>query len=121
MSYVDGFVIVVPRDRLDDYYTMARAAGEVWKEYGALSYRECQADDLNTEGGCLSFNTLANASSDEVVIFSYIEYQSREHRDQVNAKVMQDPRIKESCGNSETMPFDPSRMAYGGFKTIIKF
>jgi uncharacterized protein YbaA (DUF1428 family) len=117
MTYVDGFVIVVPAARLDDYRAMAETGAEVWKEYGALSYRECVGDDLQHPFG-ISFTQLANATDDDVVIFSWIEYKSREHRDEVNAKVMEDPRIKDSCKEGDS-PFDVNRMAYGGFKAIV--
>lgn len=118
MTYVDGFILVVPKDRVEDYRAMAEKAGHVWKEHGALSYRECMAEDLTTLSG-VSFNKLASAGDNDVVFFSYIEYKSREHRDEVNEKVMADERIKDSCGNQETMPFDINKMSYGGFQSIV--
>jgi uncharacterized protein YbaA (DUF1428 family) len=117
MTYVDGFVLIIPANRLEDYRAMAETASTVWKDHGALSYRECVGDDLDQPFG-LPFTKLTNAAEDELVVFSWIEYKSREHRDEVNAKVMADPRIKDSC-DPANMPFDVARMAYGGFKTIV--
>ena len=117
MTYVDGFVLVVAKDKLDAYRAMAETAATVWKEHGALSYRECVGDDLNAEFG-IPFSKLAGASDDEAVIFSWIEYESKEKRDEINAKVMEDPRIKDSC-DPANMPFDCQRMTYGGFRTIV--
>lgn len=121
MSYVDGFVLVVPKDRLEDYRAMAEKAGAVWKEYGALDYKECVADDTAIPEGMpgISFNKLANASDNELIVFSYIVYESREKRDEINAKVMADERLKDSC-DPNNMPFDCSRMSWGGFKAIVE-
>ncbi|MES2996506.1 MAG: DUF1428 domain-containing protein [Verrucomicrobiota bacterium] len=119
--YVDGFVIPVPKANLEAYKKMAATAAVVWKEYGALDYKECVLDDARIEN-VRSFLDLAGAKDDETVIFSYIVYRSREHRDEVNAKVMADPRIKEFCPESNpnaVMPFDFTKMAYGGFQTIV--
>ena len=114
--YVDGFVIAVPKDRLDDYERIAREAAEVWREYGALQVLECVADDV-PHGELTSFRRAVQATDDETVIFSWIAYESREARDEVNAKVMEDPRIKASMGD---MPFDTSRMIWGGFRTLVE-
>ena len=119
MSYVDGFVLSVPKTKVEKYRKIARAAGKLWKEHGALSYMECMADDTDAKG-MVSFPKLANAKKNEVVMFSFITYKSRKHRDQVNKKVMADKRIHEMCKPDE-MPFDCSRMAYGGFKAIVEF
>lgn len=119
MSYVDGFVLIVPTDRLEEYRAMADTAGKVWMEFGALDYRECVADDMKAEFG-KSFNELAQTQPGETVIFSWIVYESKEKRDEINAKVMQDPRIKDSC-DPENMPFDCKRMSYGGFRTIVEY
>lgn len=119
MSYVDGFVLVVPKDKVDAYKAMSETAGKVWKEYGALSYRECVGDDLNAEFG-VPFPKLVNTSDDETVVFAWIEYESKEQRDEVNAKVMADERIKNSCDPNNS-PFDHQRMTYGGFKTIVSY
>jgi uncharacterized protein YbaA (DUF1428 family) len=116
MAYVDGFVVPVPKSNVDDYRRMARKAGKVWREHGALEYRECVADDVKP-GKTTSFPQSVKAKSGETVVFSWIVYRSRAHRDRVNAKVMKDPRI--TGMGSEKMPFDPKRMFFGGFKVIV--
>ena len=116
MTYVDGFVLAVPKQNIDAYKKMARTAGEVWKEYGALDYVECIADDV-PYGEVTSFPRAVQAKDDEIVVFSWITYSSRQQRDAINAKVMADPRIKETMSN---MPFDGKRMIYGGFETFLK-
>lgn len=117
MKYVDGFVLAVPEDRLEEYTRMAKQAGDVWREHGALEFRECAGDDLEVKD-VLPFPKLTNLKPGETVVFSWIVFKSRKHRDEVNKKVMEDPRIKEMC-NPEDMPFDCSRMAYGGFNVIV--
>jgi uncharacterized protein YbaA (DUF1428 family) len=119
MSYVDGFVIPLRKDKLDDYRVMAEKAGKIWMDHGALSYKECIGDDMQSEY-TKGFPQIAGMKENETVIFAFIVYASREQRDEVNAKVMADPRIKESC-DENNMPFDPARMAYGGFKSIVEF
>jgi uncharacterized protein YbaA (DUF1428 family) len=118
MSYVDGFVLVVPKRKLAVYKKMATRAATVWKDHGALDYRECVGDDLKVKMG-LPFPKLARTKAGETVVFSYIVYRSRAHRDRVNAKVMKDKRLFE--GMPKEMPFDMKRMAYGGFKTLVEF
>jgi uncharacterized protein YbaA (DUF1428 family) len=115
MPYVDGFILAVPKAKLEDYKAVARTAGEVWKEYGALSYVECIADDV-PYGELTSFPRAVQAKEDEIVIFSWITYESREQRDAVNAKVMADPRMKHQM---ESMPFDGKRMIFGGFTSFL--
>jgi uncharacterized protein YbaA (DUF1428 family) len=117
MSYVDGFVLVVPKRKLAIYKSMARKAGKIWREHGALDYRECVGDDLKVKMG-LPFPKLAKAKPGETVVFSFIVYKSRAHRDKVNAKVMADKRLM-GPGMPKEMPFDIKRMAYGGFKTLV--
>jgi uncharacterized protein YbaA (DUF1428 family) len=117
MSYVDGFVLVVPKKKLAIYKSMARKAGKVWREHGALDYRECVGDDLKVKMG-LPFTKLAKTKPGETVVFSYIVYKSRAHRDKVLAKVMSDKRLTGPDMPKE-MPFDMKRMAYGGFKTLV--
>ena len=117
MSYVDGFVLVVPKKKLAIYKNMARKAGKIWREHGALDYRECVGDDLKVKMG-VPFTKFAKIKAGETVVFSYIVYKSRAHRDKVNAKVMADKRITASM--AQEMPFDPKRMAYGGFKTLVE-
>ena len=116
MAYVDGFVIAVPKKQIDRYKQISRAAGKVWREYGALEYRECVGDDLNIKFG-LPFPKMAKTRAGETVVFSWIVYKSRAARDRINAKVMKDPRIAKSMMGP--MPFDVKRMAYGGFKVIV--
>jgi uncharacterized protein YbaA (DUF1428 family) len=119
MKYVDGFVLVVPKKNLKAYTKMAELAGKVWKEHGALEYLECIGDDLKTQMG-VPFPKLAKAKAGETVVFSYIVYKSRAHRDKVNAKVMKDKRMNEMCGKDKSMPFDIKRMAYGGFEVLVE-
>jgi len=116
MPYVDGFVVPVPRGRIEDYKTLARKAGAIWKEYGALAFMECLADDV-PYGEQTSFPRAVQLKEDETVVFSWIVYESREARDAVNARVMADPRIKEDM---KDMPFDGKRMIYGGFDSIVE-
>ncbi|MCL4691014.1 MAG: DUF1428 family protein [Candidatus Hydrogenedentes bacterium] len=117
MPYVDGFVLPVPRKKLDAYRRMSRMAGKVWKEHGALEYRECVGEDLKVDFG-LPFTKLTDLKRGELVVFSWIVFKSKAHRDKVNAKVMKDPRLSKMC-KEDDMPFDLKRMAYGGFKTIV--
>ncbi|HET9528500.1 MAG TPA: DUF1428 domain-containing protein [Pyrinomonadaceae bacterium] len=117
MRYVDGFVLPVPEKNLKDYRTMAQKAGKIWKEHGALEYLEAVGDDLEVKFG-LPFTKLAKPKPGETVIFSFIVYKSRAHRDQVNAKVMSDPRLNKMMEKGP-MPFDVKRMAYGGFKGLV--
>lgn len=116
MPYVDGFVVPVPKKNLDAYRRMSMKAGKVWKEYGALEYRECVGDDVPV-GKITSFTRGVKLKPGEVVVFSWIAYKSRAQRDRVNAKVMKDPRI--NLMDPKKMPFDAKRMIYGGFKVFI--
>ena len=118
MAYVDGFVVPVPTKNLKAYLAMAKKASKVWKDYGALDYKECVADDVKV-GKWTSFPRSVKMKKNETVVFSYIVYKSRAHRDKVNAKVMKDKRLFE--GMPKEMPFDMKRMAYGGFKTLVEF
>ena len=111
MAYVDGFILAIPKDKLDAYRDMARLGGTVWIEHGALSYVECLGDDV-PYGQLTSFPRAVHATDDEIVVFSWITYRDRAHRDAVNAKVMADERMKSGM---ETMPFDGKRMIFGGF------
>ncbi len=117
MSYVDGFVLPVPKKNLKAYLRMAKKAGRIWREHGALEYRECAGDDLTVKMG-KPFPRSVNVKPGETVVFSWIVYKSRSHRDRVNAKVMKDPRLKGMC-DEKAMPFDVKRMAYGGFKVLV--
>jgi uncharacterized protein YbaA (DUF1428 family) len=116
MSYVDGFVLPVPKAKLEDYKKLARLASEVWREHGALDYREWLADDAPV-GEVTSFPRSVQLKDDETVVFAYIVYKSRAHRDEVNKKVMEDPRMKHDPENS---PFDGKRMIFGGFAPLLE-
>jgi uncharacterized protein YbaA (DUF1428 family) len=115
--YVDGFVIPVPKKNLPAYFKIAKKAAKVWREHGALDYKECVGDDLNVKM-TMPFPKGIRAKSGETVVFSYIVFKSRAHRDKVNAKVMKDPRLATMC-DPDAMPFDCSRMLYGGFKVMV--
>lgn len=117
-TYVDGFVLPVSKKKLPAYRKLAQKAAKVWMGHGALSYMECVGDDLKI-AGVLSFTTLAKAKPSETVMFSFITYKSKKHRDQVNAKAMKDPVLAAMCSDPKKAPFDCTRMAYGGFKTLI--
>lgn len=116
--YVDGFIVPVPKKNLDAYRRMARKAGKIWKEFGALDYIECVADDVKP-GKHTSFPQAVKLKPDETVVFSWIVYKSRRQRDSVNAKVMKDPRLAPMM-DPKAMPFDGKRMFWGGFKTIVE-
>jgi uncharacterized protein YbaA (DUF1428 family) len=116
--YVDGFVLPVPKKSLAAYARMAKKASRIFREHGALEYKECAGDDLDVKIG-LPFPRGIKTKSGETVVFSYIVYKSRAHRDQVNARIMKDPRIHGLC-DPKNMPFDCARMLYGGFKTIVE-
>jgi uncharacterized protein YbaA (DUF1428 family) len=117
MSYVDGFVVPVPRKNLPAYRRMARKAGKVWREHGALEYKEWISDDVKV-GKLTSFPRSVKLKPGETVVFAYIVYKSRAQRDRVNAKVMKDPRLAEMM-DPKSMPFDGKRLIYGGFKILI--
>ncbi len=114
--YVDGFVLPLPKKNLPVYRTMARKAGKIWREHGALEFRECIGDDL-TAKGLVPFPRRITLKPGETVVFSWIVFRSKAHRDRVNAKVMKDPRM--SAAGMQTMPFDAKRMLYGGFRVLV--
>jgi len=115
--YVDGFVLPVPKKNLESYRRMAQRAGRIWRQHGALEFRECAGDDLNVKTA-VPFPRRIKLKRGETLVFSWIAFKSRAHRDRVNAKVMKDPRLA-SMMRSEAMPFDPKRMLYGGFKVLV--
>ena len=115
-KYVDGFVLPMPRRNVAAYRRIAQKAGRIWREHGALEYRECVGDDLNVKMG-ISFPRQIKVKRGETVVFSWIVYRSRSHRDRVNAKVMKDPRITKMI--TKSMPFDHTRMLYAGFKVLV--
>ena len=117
MPYVDGFVLPVPKKNLSAYRRMAQKAGKIWREHGALEFRECVGDDLKVKMGT-SFPRKIKVKPGETVLFSWIVFKSRSHRDRVNAKVMKDPRLA-SMMETDSMPFDVKRMLYGGFKVLV--
>ena len=118
MSYVDGYVVPVPKANIEAYRAMATKAGKIWREHGALEYRECVVDDVKS-GEVTSFPQAVKLKDDETVIFSYIVFESRQHRDEVNAKVMSDPRLADMM-DPKTMPFDGKRMFWGGFSPLVE-
>jgi len=117
MAYVDGFVVSVPKRKVDAYRRMARKAGKIWKEHGALEFRECIADDVK-KGKVTSFPQSVKLKPNETVAFSWIVYKSRAHRDRVNAKVMKDPRLLKMM-ETKDIPFDAKRMFFGGFEVLV--
>jgi uncharacterized protein YbaA (DUF1428 family) len=117
-KYVDGFVLPVPKRNINAYRRMAQKASKIWKGHGALDYKECLGDDLNIKF-CTPFPKGIRSKAGETIVFAYIVYKSRAHRDKVNAAVMKDPRINEMC-DPKNMPFDCKRMLYGGFKVIVE-
>jgi uncharacterized protein YbaA (DUF1428 family) len=117
MNYVDGFVVPVPKKNLDAYRALAKKAGKIWMEHGALAYMECIGDDV-PRGKVTSFPRSVQLRPNETVVFSWIVYKSRAHRDRVNKKAMADPRLQPT--DPKAMPFDGKRMIMGGFKTIVE-
>ena len=119
MAYVDGFLLAVPKRNLKAYRRLSYKAGKVWREYGALEYRECVGDDLKVKGKGIPFPRRVRAKPSETVVFSWIVYKSRAQRDKVNAKVMADPRMQKMMNDPKLMAFDVKRMSYGGFKMLL--
>jgi uncharacterized protein YbaA (DUF1428 family) len=117
MKYVDGYVIAIPRKNLRAYRRIAQAAGKVWRDHGALQYCESAGEDLKTIFG-MQFPKVMKARPAETIVFAWVVFKSRAHRDRVNAKVMKDPRLAEMM-DPKDMPFDPNRMLYGGFNVIV--
>src|SRR5688500_18882625 len=114
--YVDGYVLPVPKKKVQAYRRMARLAGKIWREHGALEYRECVGDDLKVKWGT-TFPRNLKLKRGETVIFAWVVFKSRAHRDRGNAKVMKDPRLQ--MPDPSDMPFDDKRMVYGGFKILV--
>ena len=117
MPYVDGFIVPVPRKKLDAYRSIARKAGKIWREHGALEFRECAADDVKP-GKLTSFPQSVKLKPGEIVVLSWIVFKSRADRDRVNKKVMKDKRLANMM-DPKAMPFDAKRMIYGGFKVMV--
>ena len=128
MPYVDGFVIAIPKKNLEDYKKMAEKGRDIWMKHGAVDYKECVGEDMNPNMDEIgvdenmkagTFPQLVNAKEAEVVVFSYIVFKSRAHRDEVNAKVMSDPEMSPEAFKDKPMPFEMNRMCYGGFESIV--
>lgn len=122
MRYVDGFVIVVPAANLEDYRKMAEEGRDIWMKHGALDYKECVGDDLDPKMGdveLLPFPKLTGATADDRIIFAFVVYESRQHRDEVNARVMSDPATSPELMKDKPMPFEMTRMSYGGFEVLV--
>ena len=117
-QYIDGFVLSIPKDKLAAYKKLATKAGKIWREHGALEYRECAGDDMEVKG-MVAFPKLAKSKPGEVVIFAYARFESRKHRDAVNKKIMADQRLAAMCEETKAI-FECKRMAYGGFKTLVE-
>lgn len=115
MSYVDGYVLIVPKKKLKAYRAMALQGEKIWRKHGALDYKECSGDDLKVKWG-VPFTRIMKCKPTETVVFSFVVYKSRAHRDQVNAKVMKE---MQAMPMPKDVPFDMKRMAYGGFKTLV--
>jgi len=120
MRYVDGYILAVRKRNLRAYRQMAQKAAKVWRKYGALEYFECVGDDLNPKWAGITFPQTVRAKPSETVIFSFIVFKSRAHRDRVNAGVMKDPLMNDPAYKDKPMPFDMKRMVYGGFKAIVE-
>jgi uncharacterized protein YbaA (DUF1428 family) len=118
MNYVDGYVLPVPKKNIQAYKRMAQKAAKVWMDHGALDYKECVADDVKP-GKVTSFPQSVKLKAGETVVFAYVVFKSRAHRDKVNKKVMSDPRLNEMC-DPENMQFDGMRMFWGGFKALVE-
>jgi uncharacterized protein YbaA (DUF1428 family) len=122
LPYVDGFVLVVPKKNLEAYRKMAELGAKVWMKHGALDYKECVGDDMKPNMGdvkLLSFPQMAKSKPSDLIIFSYIVFKSRAHRDRVNAKVMKDPAMNPEVYKDQPMPMDMEKMAYGGFQVLV--
>ena len=117
MKYVDGYVLPIPKKNLEAYRRIAQKAGKIWREHGALDYKECAGDDLKVKWG-VPFPRTMKIKPNETVVFAYVVFKSRAHRDRVNAKVMKDPRLAKMM-DPKSMPFDLKRMVYGGFKVVV--
>ncbi|HET6963013.1 MAG TPA: DUF1428 domain-containing protein [Terriglobia bacterium] len=118
MRYVDGYVLPLPKKNLQAYRRMAETAGKIWREHGALDYKECVGEDLKKTQWSVPFSQIMKLKPGETVVFAYIVFKSRAHRDRVNAKVMKDPRLTADM-KDKPMPFDVKRMVYGGFKVLV--
>ncbi|MGH9863481.1 MAG: DUF1428 domain-containing protein [Candidatus Acidiferrales bacterium] len=119
MRYVDGYVLPVPKKSLAAYRRLAQVGGKVWRKHGALQYLECVGDDLNPKWAGIKFPRAVKCKPGETVVFSFVVFKSRAHRDRVNAKVFKDPMMSPEAWKDKPMPFDMKRMVYGGFKVLV--
>jgi uncharacterized protein YbaA (DUF1428 family) len=119
MPYVDGFIVPVPKKNLQAYVRLSKKSGRIWREHGALDYREWVAEDVKV-GKRTSFPRSVKLKPDETVVFAWITYKSRAQRDKINARVMADPRLQSMFGENSRPPFDGKRMIYGGFESLVK-
>jgi uncharacterized protein YbaA (DUF1428 family) len=117
MAYVDGFLLIVPKDKIEDYKKISKKAGKVWRDHGAIEYRECVGDDLDIPFG-RPFPKLLKLKPDEAAVFSWIVYRTKAQRDKINAAVMKDPRLADTM-DPKTMPFDTKKMSMGGFTVLV--
>lgn len=118
-TYVDGFIITIPRKNIESYKKMATLGAKTWMKHGALDYKECIMEDATPEGIERTFPKLASATKEETIIFAYITFKSKAHRDEVNAKVMADPDMQPEKFDEGDMPFEMTRMTYGGFEVLV--
>jgi uncharacterized protein YbaA (DUF1428 family) len=119
-GYVDGFVLAVPKKKIREYKRLAQKVGKIWRKHGALAYVETVGNDLGSKWAGIKFPKTVRAKPSETVVFSYILYKDRKHRDMVNSKVMKDPFMRKQGTKDEPMPFDMKRMVYGGFKVLVE-
>jgi uncharacterized protein YbaA (DUF1428 family) len=120
-KYVDGFLLTVKKSAIEDYKKMAMDGGKIWKEFGALQYMETIMEDPTRMEGCAVFADYVKPATDELIVLSFIVFESRAHRDEVNKKVMADPRMSPEMMMNKPMPFDVKKMAYNGFETLVEF
>lgn len=120
MKYVDGYVLAVPKKKLNAYRSMAQKGAKIWRKYGALEYFECVGDDLSPKWAGIRFPQTVKAKAGETVVFSFIVFKSRADRDRINAKVMKDPTMSQPADKDTPMPFDMKRMVYGGFQVLVE-
>ncbi|MEJ0002116.1 MAG: DUF1428 domain-containing protein [bacterium] len=118
-KYVDGYVLVVPKNKISAYKKMAQMGAKMWKKHGALDYKECMIDDATPKHSTFPFPKMVKLKKGETVWFSFITYKSRKHRDEVNKKVMSDPAMNDPKWKDMPMPFDMKRFAYGGFEVVV--
>ena len=120
MTYVDGYVLVIPKKNVKSYIQMAKQGKKLWMKYGALDYKECMGDDIKADNGSLPFDKLVKLKPSETVWFSFVTFKSKAHRKEVNKKVMADPEMSPENWEGKKMPFEMNRMSVGGFKVVVE-